>query len=150
MKSKIRKLSHAILSLLIVFTSIFTVTPVLANETSENDLVDTITRLGTYEEVFGNPKARNNNPSLGELYSKVNGVDNGLGYSYVAHLYINGETVFCIEPTVLFNKSGDYPVSYTAWMIYLKNKNKTFGESVTMDTIIQIIRILVTTLLLNC
>ena len=115
MKSKIRKLSHAILSLLIVFTSIFTVTPVLANETSENDSIDTITRLGTYEEVFGNPKARGNNPVLGELYSKVNGVDNGLGYSYVAHLYINGKTVFCIEPGVLFNESGDYPVNYTAW-----------------------------------
>lgn len=123
MKEKIKKLLSTIMTAFILITSLnIGITPVFAEETTPNsgEMIDTIRELGTIEEVF--PELANSQSnkmsraitSVGERYGKVF-LDNQFGFDYITHLYVDGKTVFCIEPMELFTAGQEYYEDTAKW-----------------------------------
>lgn len=123
MREKISKLLKLFMVALTMVSSINIGTLDAFAEEPEGDSYDAteeIIRLGTYDELFGSAENGINTlsinvPTLGEYYAKIPVFDNDLGYSYITHLRINGNTVFCIQPGVLFTTTGEYPENYVYW-----------------------------------
>lgn len=124
MKQKLMKTLNLLLTLLLFVTSLASnTTPLLA---LENDIggnenpVDVIRELGTLEDVFPQLNPENEGimtlsmTSIGERYGKIY-IANQYGYDYISHLYVDGETVFCIEPMALFKGGLDYYEDTVAW-----------------------------------
>ena len=111
MINKHKKMLKLLLVALIAFTSLkLTFTSIHAEE-NNNESNDVITELGSYDELFGNPRSRDMT-SVGTRYARVSlshDVD------YVTHIYVGGKTVFCIEPMRLFQGNQDYHVDTVYW-----------------------------------
>ena len=115
MKNKFSRLLSTLLATFIMVTSMNTGTiSVFAEENNEEgyDATEEIVELGSIDEVFGLTENEGistfsiNTPHIGERYSKIPVFDNDFGYTYITHISINGNTVFCIQPGVLFTESG--------------------------------------------
>ena len=124
MKNKFSRLLSTLLATFIMVTSMNTGTiSVFAEEKNEEsyDATEEIVELGSIDEVFGSTENEDistfsiNTPHIGERYSKIPVFDNDFGYTYITHISINGNTVFCIQPGVLFTESGQYPENYIYW-----------------------------------
>lgn len=136
MTDKLSKLLKTLLAAFIMITSLSTSSiGVFAEENDDEnyDATEEIIRLGTYDEVFG--ASTNgistfsiNIPSIGERYAKIPVFENELGYSYVAHLRINGNTVFCIQPGLLFKEDGQYPENYVYWDSLSESQRQAIWE----------------------
>ena len=136
MTDKLSKLLKTLLAAFIMITSLSTSSiGVFAEENDDEnyDATEEIIRLGTYDEVFG--ASTNgistfsiNTPSIGERYAKIPVFENELGYSYVAHLRINGNTVFCIQPGLLFKEDGQYPENYVYWDSLSESQRQAIWE----------------------
>ena len=115
MINKYTKLLKILLVALIAFTSFrFSISTVSAEENYDNESADVITELGTFDEVFGedNPRLRAQ-PSIGTRYARI--YFNSGNYVNITHLYVNGNTVFCLEPSVLFNSSANCTADTVMW-----------------------------------
>ncbi len=136
MTDKLSKLLKTLLAAFIMITSLSTSSiGVFAEENDDEnyDATEEIIRLGTYDEVFGTSTNgistfSINTPSIGERYAKIPVFENELGYSYVAHLRINGNTVFCIQPGLLFKKDGQYPENYVYWNSLSESQRQAIWE----------------------
>ena len=136
MTDKLSKLLKTLLAAFIMIASLSTSSSgVFAEENDDEnyDATEEIIRLGTYDEVFG--ASTNgistfsiNTPSIGERYAKIPVFENELGYSYVAHLRINGNTVFCIQPGLLFKEDGQYPENYVYWDSLSESQRQAIWE----------------------
>lgn len=136
MTDKLSRLLKTLLAAFIMITSLSTSSiGVFAEEIDDEnyDATEEIIRLGTYDEVFG--ASTNgirtfsiNTPSIGERYAKIPVFENELGYSYVAHLRINGNTVFCIQPGLLFKEDGQYPENYVYWDSLSESQRQAIWE----------------------
>lgn len=123
MKYKVIKLLNGFLAALLMFTSlnINTISVFAESDEPESyDATEEIIELGTYDEVFGSGENEMatyaiNTPTIGERYAKIPVFDNDAGYTYIVHLRINGNTVFCIQPGILFTTDGQYPQDYVYW-----------------------------------
>ena len=119
MKDKLKKLFNTILTMLLLCTSPGSnVTSVYAmeNDIDHSESTDEIVELGYAKDIFGTSnKTARSTPSVGEIYAYVEVPGSHYGYDYVQHLYIDGQTVFCIQPMAIFDVSGEYPVDTQHW-----------------------------------
>lgn len=121
MKDKLKKLFNTFMAMLLLCTSL--TSNVMSVHAMENDInhsesTDEIIELGYAKDIFGaskKAKAARSTPSLGNVYAYVDVPGSAYGFDYVQHLYIDGQTVFCIQPMAIFNVSGDYPVDTQHW-----------------------------------
>lgn len=123
MKEKIKKLFSTIMTAFILITSLnIGATPIFAEESASNgdEIIDTIRELGPVEKVFPELFDSENNKmsravtSIGERYGKIF-LDNQFGFDYISHLYVDGKTVFCIEPMELFTAGQEYYEDTAKW-----------------------------------
>lgn len=119
MKDKLKKLFNTFLTMLLLCTSLGSnVTSVYAmeNDIDHSESTDEIVELGYAKDIFGtsNQNARST-PAIGEWYAYVDMPGSPYGYDIIAHLTIDGQTVFCLEPMRLFNTSGEYPIDTVFW-----------------------------------
>ena len=123
MKDKIKRILNTFLAILMLFTTLTSnVMPVLAQENELDGLseLDTITELGPLEEVFPQLNQENSGiapyamTSIGARYAKIF-IPNEFGFDYISHLYVDGQTVFCIEPMKLFDAGLDYSKDTVKW-----------------------------------
>ena len=119
MKDKLKKLFNTFLTMLLLCTSLGSnVTSVYAmeNDIDHSESTDEIVELGYAKDIFGTSnKTARSTPSVGEIYAYVEVPGSHYGYDYVQHLYIDGQTVFCIQPMAIFDVSGEYPVDTQHW-----------------------------------
>ncbi len=85
-----------------------------------DDELDTITKLGTIDEVFPNQVINENSIMLasvtneGEWIAKIY-IENERGYDYIAVNRVGDKTVFCIEPMALFVGGQEYVEDSAKW-----------------------------------
>lgn len=88
----------------------------MENDIDHSESTDEIVELGYAKDIFGTSnKTARSTPSVGEIYAYVEVPGSHYGYDYVQHLYIDGQTVFCIQPMAIFDVSGEYPVDTQHW-----------------------------------
>ena len=118
MKKTIRKLLNMFLTLAIVFT-MFPQISVFAEEVNDDSSLEEIIEIGTAEEVFGSGTEDEimlmNEAAIGKRIAYIPNFDSAFGYSYITYISINGQTVFCIEPGILFQTSSSYPENPVFW-----------------------------------
>lgn len=119
MKEKIKKVFNTFLTLMMLFTTLTTPIPLHAMEKSDplNSELDFIQELGPVKEVFSETDKNISTygiTSYGERYGKVY-LPNQFGFDYISHLYVDGKTVFCIEPMQLFTEGQEYTEDTVAW-----------------------------------
>lgn len=123
MKKKITRILNTFLAVLMIFTAMSTnLSAVAAEENSSNELseLDTVTELGSLTDVFPELSPENNGiatlgmTSIGTRYAKIF-IPNQYGFDYISHLYVDGQTVFCIEPMALFTAGNEYTEDTKKW-----------------------------------
>ena len=110
-----KKLTKIFFTILLLFSSLVTRTFI-----SGDDNLDTITTLGTIDEVF--PSQIINEDSImltsvtneGTWISKIY-IENDRGFDYIAVNKVGDKTVFCIEPMALFIGGQEYVEDTAKW-----------------------------------
>ncbi len=110
-----KKLTKIFFTILLLFSSL-----VAKVSISADDDLDTITTLGTIDEVFPNQIISEDSIMLtsvtneGSWISKIY-IENERGFDYIAVNKVGDKTVFCIEPMALFVGGQEYVEDTAKW-----------------------------------